>query len=102
MKNKESEIFLGAGNNMSMKSSRLVTTYQVLYLTTPKDGTISMSIKIEADFDTIPEQYQEVFMNMISVKYLDRVSFGDNPFSQCLPAPKKSWWKFWKSKTIEL
>ena len=102
MKNKESEIFLGAGNNMSMKSSRLVTTYQVLYLTTPKDGTISMSIKIEADFDTIPEEYQEVFMNMISVKYLDRVSFGDNPFSQCLPAPKKCWWQFWKSKTIEL
>ena len=102
MKNKESEIFLGAGNNMSMKSSRLVTTYQVLHLTTPEDGTVSMSIKIEAVFDTIPEQYQEVFMNMISVKYLDRVSFGDNPFSQCLPAPQKRWWQFWKSKTIEL
>ena len=102
MKNKESEIFLGAGNNMSMKSSRLVTTYQVLYLTTPEDGTVSMSIKIEADFDTIPEQYQEVFMNMISVKYLDSVSFGDNPFSQCLPAPKRRWWQIWKSKTIEI
>ena len=102
MKNKESEIFLGAGNNMSMKSSRLVTTYQVLYLTTPEDGTVSMSIKIEADFDTIPEQYQEVFMNMISVKYLNRVSFGDNPFSQCLPAPKRKWYQFWKSKTLSI
>jgi hypothetical protein len=75
--NKEQEIFLGAGNNMEIKSSRLVSTYQTLYLTTPKDGTISMNIKIEADFDTIPEEYQEVFMNMISVKYLNRVSFGD-------------------------
>ena len=102
MKNRESEIFLGAGNNMEMKSSRMVTTYQVLYLTTPEDGTIPMTIKIEADFDTIPEEYQEVFMNMISVKYLDRVSFGDNPFSQCLPAPKRRWWQIWKSKTIEI
>ena len=102
MKNKDTEINLGSGNNMEMKSSRMVTTYQVLYLTTPEDGTVSMSIKIEADFDTIPEQYQEVFMNMISVKYLDRVSFGDNPFSQCLPAPKRRWWQIWKSKTIEI
>jgi hypothetical protein len=102
MKNKDTEINLGSGNNMEMKSSRMVTTYQVLYLTTPENGTIPMTIKIEADFDTIPEEYQEVFMNMISVKYLDRVSFGDNPFSQCLPAPKRRWWQIWKSKTIEI
>ena len=102
MKNKDTEINLGSCNNMEMKSSRMVTTYQVLYLTTPEDGTIPMTIKIEADFDTIPEEYQEVFMNMISVKYLDRVSFGDNPFSQCLPAPKRRWWQIWKSKTIEI
>jgi len=100
--NKDTEINLGSGNNMEMKSSRMVTTYQVLYLTTPTDGTIPMTVKIEADFDTIPEEYQEVFMNMISVKYLDRVSFGDNPFSQCLPAPKRRWWQIWKSKTIEI
>jgi len=98
MKNKDTEINLGSGNNMEMKSSRMVTTYQVLYLTTPEDGTIPMTIKIEADFDTIPEEYQEEFMNMISVKYLDRVSFGDNPFSQCLPAPKRKWYQFWKAK----
>ena len=98
MKNKDTEINLGSGNNMEMKSSRLVTTYQVLYLTTPEDGTIPMTVKIEADFDTIPEEYQEVFMNMISVKYLNRVSFGDNPFSQCLPPKEKKWWQFWKIK----
>ena len=102
MNKKEQEILFSGGNNMMMKSSRLVTAYQVLYLTTPKDGTISLSIKIEADFDTIPEEYQEVFMNMISVKYLNRVSFGDNPFSQCQPAPKRRWWQIWKSKTIEI
>ncbi len=97
MKNKETEIFLGGGNNIEMKSSRLVTTYQVLYLMTPEHGTIPMNIKIEADFNTVPEEYQEVFMNMMSVKYLNTVSFGDNPFSQCLPTPKKRWWQIWKT-----
>jgi hypothetical protein len=96
---KDTEIFLGGGNNIEMKSSRMVTAYQVLYLTTPTDGTISLSVKIEADFDTVPEEYHEVFMNMMSVKYLNRVSFGDNPFSQCLPAPKRKWYQFWRKKT---
>jgi hypothetical protein len=100
--NKEQEILLGGGNNIMMKSSRLVTSYQTLYLTTPEDGTITLSVKIEADIDTIPEEYHEVFMNMMSVKYLNRVSFGDNPFSQCLPAPKKRWWQFWKSKNLSI
>jgi hypothetical protein len=98
-RSKETEIYLGGGNNIEMKSSRLVTSYQILYLTTPTDGTITLNVKIEADFDTIPEQYQEVFLNMMSVKYLNRVSFGDNPFSQCLPAPKRKWYQFWKKKT---
>jgi hypothetical protein len=94
--NKDTEIYLGGGNNIEMKSSRMVTAYQVLYLTTPTDGTITLNVKIEADFDTVPEKYHEVFMNMMSVKYLNRVSFGDNPFSQCLPAPKHKWYQFWK------
>ena len=94
--NKDTEIYLGGGNNIEMKSSRMVTAYQVLYLTTPTDGTIALNVKIEADFDTVPEEYHEVFMNMMSVKYLNRVSFGDNPFSQCLPAPKRKWYQFWK------
>ncbi len=96
MKNKETEINLGSGNNMEMKSSRLVTTYQTLYLITEDKSTPSLSVEISADFDTIPEEYHEVFLNMMSAKYLGRVSFGDNPFSQCQPAPKRKWYQFWK------
>jgi hypothetical protein len=61
-----------------------------------------LSVEISADFDTIPEEYQEVFLNMMSAKYLSRVSFGDNPFSQCQPAPKRKWYQFWKSKTLSI
>lgn len=96
MNKKETEINLGNGYNLGLKSSRLVTTHQTLYLTTTDKGTLSLNVEITADFDHIPEEYQEVFLNMMSAKYLGRVSFGDNPFSQCLPAPKKRWFQFWK------
>ena len=102
MNKKETEIFLGAGHNLNLKSSRIVMTHQTLYLITEDKGTISLNVDISADFDTIPEEYQEVFMNMMAAKYLGRVSFGDNPFSQCLPIPKRKWWQFWKSKSLSL
>jgi hypothetical protein len=98
MKSNKEEIFLGGGNNLNIKSSRLVTLYQTLTLITSDVGTVQLNVKIEGDFDTIPEQYQEVFLNMMSTKYLNMVSFGENPFSQCLPAPKIKWWQFWKPK----
>ena len=41
------------GNNIEMKSSRLVTSYQILYLTTPTDGTISLNVKIFSNTPTI-------------------------------------------------
>jgi hypothetical protein len=97
--NKETEINLGSGNNMEMRSTQIVNTHQTLYLTTPDDGTLMLSVDISADFNTIPVQYHEVFLNIMSAKYLGRVSFGDNPFSQCVPAPKKKWYQFWKKKT---
>ena len=75
MSSQENEIFLGAGNNITMKASKLVSTYQTLYLTTPKDGTLVLNVKIEADFDTIPEVYQEVFMNMLSEFHLVIIHF---------------------------
>jgi hypothetical protein len=101
MNKKEAEIYFGGGNNLEMKSSRLVRTYQTLYLTTEDKGTISLGVEICADFDTIPENYQEVFLNIMAARYLGRVSFGDNPFSQCVPAPKRRWWQFWKPRQIE-
>jgi hypothetical protein len=102
MKNKETEIFLGGGNNMEMKSSQYVYTYQTLHLTTPENGAISLNVEISADFNTIPQEYHEVFLNMMSAKYLGGVSFGDNPFSQCLPTPQRKWYQFWKSKTLSI
>ena len=97
MSKKETDIYLGGGNNINVKKASIVSVYNSLKLITPHDGAITLDIKIEADFDTIPEKYHEVFLNMVSAKYIDSVSFGDNPFSQCLPPPRKKWYQFWKA-----
>ena len=94
-KKNENEIYLGGGANINVKKASLVSVHNNLKLITIHDGAISLDVKIEADFDTIPEKYHEVFLNMMSAKYMDAVSFGDNPFSMCVPAPKKRWWQFW-------
>ena len=97
MTKKERELYLGGGANINVKAAKVVTIHNNLKLITIGDGTIGLDVKIETDFDSIPEKYQEVFLNMMSAKYLDTVSFGDNPFSQCVPPPKKKWWQFWKA-----
>jgi hypothetical protein len=94
--NKQEEIYLGGGKNLVMNTSKLVTCHETLTLVTMGDGAIQLEIKVQADFDTVPEKYHEIFLNMMSAKYLKTTSFGDNPFSQCIPAPKKRWYQFWK------
>ena len=98
MKENKSEIYLGGGANLIMNTSKLVTCSETLTLVTMGDGSIPLEIKIQADFDTIPDKYHEIFLNMMSAKYLKTTSFGDNPFSQCLPIPKRRWYQFWKAK----
>jgi hypothetical protein len=97
MSKKENELYLGGGANINVKAAKVVTLHNNLKLITIGDGAVSLDVKIEADFDSIPEKYHEVFLNMLSAKYLDTVSFGDNPFSMCVPPPKKKWWQFWKT-----
>ena len=90
------EVYFGDGSYINIKKASIVSVQNSLKLITPDDGVITLDIKIEADFDTIPKKYHEVFLNMVSSKYIDSVSFGDNPFSQCLPPKKKKWYQFWK------
>ena len=100
MKENKSEIHLGFGSHLNVQTSHLVSINESLVLVTVNstEGPIELNVKIEADFGTIPEQYHEVFLNIMTSKYYNKVSFGDNPFSKCLPTPKKRWYQFWKAK----
>jgi hypothetical protein len=92
---KNSELFLGGGH-LNIQSTQYVETYNSLKLITITDGAIELNVEIKADFSKIPEKYHEVFLNMMTTKYYGRVSFGDNPFSKCLPPIRKKWYQFWK------
>ena len=92
------EIHFGTGNYLNVQTSQLVTMNEVLTLVNGSGGPIELNIKIEADFKSIPERYHEVFLNMMTSKYYNRASFGDNPFSQCVPPKKHKWFEFWKPR----
>lgn len=94
----ENHVEIGFGNNwIDIKTSTVVKLQEVLVVQ-HNNGPIMLKVDISADFNTIPQEYHEIFLNVLSSKYLGKVNFGDNPFSQCRPVQKRKWYQFWKSK----
>lgn len=91
-----SEIYLGNGSNLTIQTSKNVELRETLSLMVENGKFIDLDVNIVANFENIPEQYHEVFINMMTTKYYGRVSFGDNPFSKCTPPTRKKWYQFWK------
>ena len=91
------DFHIGNGSYINMKTSSVVTLTEQFIIYTP-DGPITLNTDIVADFATIDPKYHEIFLNVLSSKYLNRVSFGDNPFSDCKPMKKRKWYQFWKTK----
>lgn len=90
------EIFLGQGDTFTIQTTKNVELRNTLHVTGLEGEGIDLDIKITADFGTIPEKYHEIMLNVMTSKYYSKVSFGHNPFSQCLPPVKRKWWQFWK------
>ena len=90
------EVFTDNGY-LNLVTSQTVETKNLLKVKVGDNKYETLEVKIIADFSTIDEKYHEIFFNIISAKYLESVSFGDNPFSRCLPVPKRRWWEFWKA-----
>jgi len=89
---------LGFGSQyVQIKASTIITLYEQ-FLVQTDDGPQVLNVKITADFEDIPSKYHEIFLNVLTAKYLNKVSFGNNPFSECKPIVKRKWWQFWKSK----
>lgn len=101
MSKKQGEFHLGNGHFINMKSSNIVKLTEQFTVYT-ENGPITMNVDVSADFADIPKEYHEVFFNVMSSKYLNKVNFGDNPFSNCRPTVKRSWWQFWKPKYTEI
>jgi len=86
-----------SGGWINIRKSTIITLSD--YLVVQHDrGPVTLKVDIVADFNTIPQEYHEIFLNVLSSRYQGRVNFGDNPFSQCKPVQKRKWYQFWKSK----
>ena len=94
------EFHIGNGNYISLQTSSLVRLQEQFIIYT-EDGPITLNVDVTADFTKIDKKYHEIFFNVISSKYLNRVVFGDNPFSECKPIVTRKWWQFWKSKYVQ-
>lgn len=87
---------LNMGNTyLTVKSSSIVTLNENFTVFT-QDGPIDLKVNISADLGDVPKKYHEVFLNMLTSKYVNKVSYGDNPFSQCKPISNRRWYQFWK------
>jgi hypothetical protein len=82
---------------ISVKTSTIVELKEYFILQT-QEKPIDIVTTIKCDLVNIPEKYHEIVLNMLTSKYLNKVSFGDNPFSECKPLLKRKWWQFWKSE----
>lgn len=86
-----------SGISVNVKTTKLVKLYEVFTVIT-EDGPVDLRVDVSADFNEIPEKYHEIFLNVLTAKYLNKVNFGTNPFSECRPVLKKKWWQFWKTE----
>ncbi len=98
-KARTSEIFLGAGTNLEVKTSHIVKAYDRLVIY--RDGRkapVELDIKIEADFKNIPTEFHQTFINMMTVRYGGAIKTYDNtsPFISAKKV-KKKWYEFWKN-----
>ena len=94
------DFHIGNGNYINLQTSSLVKLQEQFILYT-EDGPITLTVDVVADFATVDKKYHEIFFNVLSSKYLNKVAFGDNPFSECRPIIPRKWWQFWKSKYVQ-
>jgi len=84
-------------DNVVVKSTTNITFHEYFTLLTVDDGSLDLKVEITAEGVDIPEKYHEVMINMLSSKYINKVSFGHNPFSKCNLPQKRKWWNFFKT-----
>ena len=86
------DIHIGHSDYYSIKSTTSVKLKEE-FIIYDKNEEIKLEVEIIADFGSIPENYREIFLNMLTTKYLNRVNFSENSFSECRIEKKKSFFK---------
>lgn len=59
-----------------------VMTMRELFTIITEEGKVHLDVTISADFENVPEKYRELFINMLTSKYMNTVSMKNNVFSK--------------------
>ena len=96
-KKEEAEYHIGDGKYLTMKQTTIVEMKDQLRLMTGDGKGITLDVLIKADFEKIPPQYHQLFLQMMSVRYGGMVNIWDNtqPFAKP-EVKKKKWYQIWK------
>jgi hypothetical protein len=93
----KAEFHIGDGKHLTIKTSTVVQMNDQLKLMTGEGKGITLDIEIKADFDKIPPEYHQMFMQMMQIRYGSIVNIWDNtqPFTPP-EKQKKKWYQLWK------
>lgn len=93
----EAEFQIGDTNHLVMKATYTVEMTERLSLVLPGRKALSMDVKISADFEKIPSEYHNTFIQMLSAKYGGTVNCYENtePFA-IIGKKKKKWYQLFK------
>jgi hypothetical protein len=96
-KQKEAEFHIGDGKHLTVKSSTIALMHDQLKLMTGEGKGITLDVEIKADFDKIPPEYHQLFIQMMQVRYGSIINLWDNTQPFAKPEPKKKkWYQIWK------
>lgn len=96
--NSKSDIFyIGDGSHLTLKTSTIVEMHDLLKLMIGDGKSVSLDVRISADFEKLPPEYHQLFCQMMMVRYGGIVNIWDNTQPFAKPEnKKKKWYQFWK------
>lgn len=98
-RSKQGEIHVGSGFGLVIKSSHNVIMNEHLLLFVDGNEIIELPIEIKADFNSIPKEWHQTFIQMMSARYGGVVRCYDNTQSKPFELPfktKRRWYNFFK------
>lgn len=98
---KQGQFHIGNGHHLTVKSSYIIEMKDHLMLFTggASDPIIELPIVIKADFEKIPNEWHQTFIQMMAARYGGVVKCYDNTQIKPFEVPfktKRRWYHFFK------
>ena len=97
--NKRREIHIGDKHEVIIQPAHyvIINDHITLFLGSGPSDYVLLPIEIKADFNNIPEEYHETFIQIMSAKYAGSIRYtdGERPFQKPFKV-RRRWYHFLK------